>query len=91
MSKTSSHEEMIWYINQTYKNGWSRTILLNKIKMKAYDLKSIDTIKDSSILDNNINEMFNSTLVFDFIDKNKIKNERDLENSLLDMIILVLG
>ena len=94
MSKTSSHEEMIWYINQTYKNGWSRTILLNKIKMKAYDLKSIDTIKDASILDSNINEMFNSTLVFDFIDKNKIKNERDLENSLLDNItkfILELG
>ncbi len=94
MSKTSSHEEMMWYINQAYKNGWSRTMLLNKIKMKAYDLKSFDTNKDVSILDDNINEMFNSTLVFDFIDKNKINNERDLENSLLDNItkfILELG
>ena len=94
MSKTSSHEEMMWYINQAYKNGWSRTMLLNKIKMKAYDLKFFDTNKDVSILDDNINEMFNSTLVFDFIDKNKINNERDLENSLLDNItkfILELG
>ncbi len=28
MSKSSSHEEMLWYINETHKNGWS--IYLNK-------------------------------------------------------------
>ena len=37
MAKAKSHDEMLWYINQAYKNGWSRTMLLNKIKMKAYD------------------------------------------------------
>ena len=34
--KSKSHEEMLWYINQTHKNGWSRSMVLNQIAMKAY-------------------------------------------------------
>ena len=34
--KSKSHEEMLWYINQTHKNGWSRFMVLNQIAMKAY-------------------------------------------------------
>ena len=37
MKKSKSHEEMLWYINQTHKNGWSRSIVLNQIAMKAYE------------------------------------------------------
>ena len=94
LQKTKTHEELLWYIQKTYDNGWSRSILLNKIKMKSYELKNIDSNNEVVIYGNPIDEMFNSTLVFDFIDKNKIKNERDLENSLLDNItkfILELG
>ena len=29
MPKSKSHEEMLWYINATHKNGWSRAMLLN--------------------------------------------------------------
>ena len=36
MQKSSSHEEMLWYINETYKNGWSRSMVLNQIAMASY-------------------------------------------------------
>ena len=37
MKKSNSHEEMLWYINQTHKNGWSRSMVLNQFKLKAYE------------------------------------------------------
>ena len=33
--KSKSHEEMLLYIYQTYKNGWSRSMVINQIAMKA--------------------------------------------------------
>ena len=35
--KSKTHEEMLWYINATYKNGWSRSMVLNQIAMKSYE------------------------------------------------------
>ena len=35
LQKTKSHEELLWYIQKTYEHGWSRTILINKLKMKS--------------------------------------------------------
>ena len=37
INKCRSHEEMLWYINQTHKNGWSRSMVINQIAMKAYE------------------------------------------------------
>ena len=31
MQKSKSHEEMLWYIKETHKNGWSRSMVLNQI------------------------------------------------------------
>lgn len=94
LQKTKSHEELLWYINKTYEFGWSRTILLNKIKMKSFELKAIDFNNEIVLNDNKIDDIFNSTLVFDFIDRNNINCERDLEDNLLENItkfILELG
>ena len=30
MGKSKSHEEMLWYINQTHKFGWSRSQVISK-------------------------------------------------------------
>ena len=35
--KSKSNEEMLWYIKETHKNGWSRSMVLNQIAMKAYE------------------------------------------------------
>ena len=42
MSKSKSHEEMLWYINETHKNAWSRSIVLNQIATKAYERSLIE-------------------------------------------------
>ena len=42
VSKSKSHEEMLYYINATHKYGWSRSIVLNQIEMKAYERSLIE-------------------------------------------------
>ena len=42
MPKSKSHKEMIWYINSTHKNGWSRAMVMNQIEMKAYERSLIE-------------------------------------------------
>ena len=91
MQKSSSHEEMLWYINETYKNGWSRSLVLNQIALKAYDRSLIEpTTSNITKSDDLSNELFKDTYVFDFLDKNNIKNENDLKNQMIDNIIKFL-
>ncbi|MDE7106532.1 MAG: hypothetical protein K2O22_05150, partial [Anaeroplasmataceae bacterium] len=52
MKKSSSHEEMLWYINETHKNGWSRSMVLNQFKLKAYERSLLEPITSSNIMDN---------------------------------------
>ena len=40
MQKSKTHEEMLWYINQTHKNGWSRSMVLNQFKLKAFERRT---------------------------------------------------
>ena len=93
MAKSNSHEEMLWYINETHKNGWSRSMVLNQFKLKAYERNLLEPITSSNIIDNNsdlVGELFKDTYVFDFIDPNHIQNEKDLKNKMIDHILDVL-
>ena len=42
LPKFKSHYEMLFYINSTYKNGWSRSMILNQIAMKSYERSLIE-------------------------------------------------
>ena len=89
--KSSFHEEMVWYINETHKNGWSRSMVLNQIALKAYDRSLIEpTTSNITKSDDLSNELFKDTYVFDFLDKNNIKNEKDLKDQMIDNIIKFL-
>ncbi|MCM1557841.1 MAG: PDDEXK nuclease domain-containing protein, partial [Anaeroplasma bactoclasticum] len=93
MKKSNSHEEMLWYINETYTHGWSRSMVLNQFKLKAYERSLFKPATSSNIRKNNSNlvkELFKDTYVFDFIDPNHIKSEKDLKNKMLDHILEVL-
>ena len=91
MQKSSSHKEMLWYINETHKNGWSRSVVLNQITLKAYERSLIEpTTSNITKSDDLSNELFKDTYVFDFLDKNNIKNENDLKNQMIDNIIKFL-
>ena len=89
LPKSKSHEEMLWYINQTYKNGWSRSMVINQIAMKAFERSLISPTTTESITTSNdsSNELFKDTYVFDFLDKENIKTEKDLKNQMIDNII----
>ncbi|MDE5856574.1 MAG: DUF1016 domain-containing protein, partial [Anaeroplasmataceae bacterium] len=81
----------------THKNGWSRSMVLNQFKLKAYERSLLEPTTSSNIQDNNSNlvqELFKDTYVFDFIDSNHINSERELQSTLLQNIskfILELG
>ena len=85
LTKSKSHEEMLWYINQTHKNGWSRSMVLNQFKLKAYERSLLEptTSEVVSVSDNLTKELFKDTYVFDFIDINNIKCEKELQKTLL--------
>ncbi|MCR5647752.1 MAG: PDDEXK nuclease domain-containing protein [Acholeplasmatales bacterium] len=90
--KSKSHEEMLWYINATHKNGWSRAMVLNQIEMKAYERSLIEPDTSDIVKSDDLsNELFKDTYVFEFLDKNNIKNERDLKNQMVDNIIEFLN
>jgi predicted nuclease of restriction endonuclease-like (RecB) superfamily len=44
MNKSKSHEEMLWYINETHKRGWSRSMVLNQFDLKAYERSFIEPV-----------------------------------------------
>ena len=90
--KSKSHEEILWYINECYKNGWSRSMVLNQIAMKSYERSLIEPETSTSIkCDDLSNELFKDTYVFDFLDKENIKTEKDLKNQMVDNIIKFLN
>ena len=92
MYKSQSHEEMLYYINETHKNGWSRSMVLNQIAMKSYERSLINPDTTSIVKSEDLsNELFKDTYVFDFLDKEKIKTEKDLKNQLIDNIIRFLS
>ena len=88
MHKSNSHKEMLWYINKTHKNGWSRSMVLNQFKLKAYERSLIEPETSPDIATSNklTNELFKDTYVFDFIDTNNIKSEKELQKTLLQNI-----
>ena len=91
MSKSSSKEEMLWYVNQTYNNKWSRRIVVEQFKVKAYERKLIEPqVTDIVNQDDELKDVFKDTLSFDFLGKLEIKDERDLKDRLLDNVISFL-
>ena len=87
ISKSSSKEEMLWYINQTYKNRWSRAIVTKQFELQAYQRNIIAPKSNISSL---TNEIIKDTLAFDFISKKEITSEKDLKQKLIDNIVLFL-
>ena len=88
MNRSNSHKEMLLYINQTHKNSWSRSMVLNQFKLKAYERSLIDPETSPNITssDELTNELFKDTYVFDFIDISNIKSEKELQKTLLQNI-----
>ena len=91
ISKSSSKEEMLWYINQAYQNKWSRRMVDEQFKAHAYERKLVaPQVSDIVKQDDNLKEIFKDTLAFDFLGNLAIKYEKDLKERLMDNIISLL-
>ena len=91
INKSSSKEEMLWYINQTHKNKWSRRIVKEQFKAKVYERKLIEPqVTEIVEKDEQLKDVFKDTLSFHFLGNINIKDERDLKDKLLDSIVLFL-
>ena len=91
MQKSKSHEEMLFYINETHKRGWSRSMVLNQFALKAFEHSLIEPTTTSITKANDLTkELFKDSYVFDFLDIEKIKSEKDLKKQMLDNIIKFL-
>ena len=88
MNKSSSKEEMLWYIEQAYKNRWSRAIVIKQFELEAYQRQSVFPI----ISDENsyIQDIVKDTLAFDFISEKDVTSEKNLKDKLLDNVLLFL-
>lgn len=87
MNKSSSKEEMLWYINQTHKNRWSRKSVLEQFELQAYQRGIITPPTNDNGL---INDIVKESLAFPFISEKQVSTEKDLKNRLVDNIILFL-
>ena len=63
LPKSKSHEEMLWYIEQTHKNRWSRSQVELQFKAKAYERYLINpdiSIQDSEVsINTELNDLIN--------------------------------
>ena len=91
MNKSNSHEMMLWYVKQTYNNGWSRSTVLKQIEMKAYERSLIEPQTTNIVKSNDISkEIFKDTYVFDFLESKDITTEEDFKNKLVNNILKFL-
>ena len=88
MNKSSSKEEMLWYICQTYKNRWSRAIVLKQFELQAYQRHVVPP--PTSDNKSYVRDIIKDTLAFDFISKKEVTNEKTLKDKLIDNILLFL-
>lgn len=88
MNKSSSKEEMLWYINQTHKNKWSRAIVIKQFELQAYQRQNILPITSDE--NSYVQDIVKDTLAFDFISEKDVTSEKSLKDKLLDNVILFL-
>ena len=93
LSKNKSKEKIIWYIEKTYENGWSRSKLIEKIKSNAYELEKEELIMSKGLKEYNhpeIKKMIKSNYTFSSISKKDFNSEREFKDKLISRIIDVL-
>ena len=100
MSKVKDENERNWYINETIKNGWARSVLIHQIEYGLYDRSTTEEKIHNfpKTLPPVQSELAVQTLkdpyIFDFLTLSKQYKEKDLEDQLVKHItqfLLELG
>ena len=91
MQKSSSKEEMIWYINQAYQNRWSRREVIQQYQLKAFERRQIKPLMtEKAENDELIADIIKDTIAFNFLKEGDLIHEENLKNKLTDNVILYL-
>lgn len=92
ISKSSSKEEMFWYVNQTYKNKWSRAMVIKQFELKVFQRHEVEPISASLSSDEGeqLKDILKDTIALNFINEKDLVDERTLKNKLMDNIISFL-
>lgn len=100
MSKVKDENERNWYINETIKNGWARSVLIHQIECGLYDRlepkhkthnfpKTLPPVQSELAV-----QTLKDPYIFDFLTLAKQYKEKDLEEQLVKHItqfLLELG
>lgn len=85
---SSSKEEMLWYINQTYQNRWSRRIVKDQFKAQAYQRQLIEPqVTDVVKQDDDMKDIFKDTISCQFLGPEDLKDEKSLKEKIMDHIV----
>ncbi|MHB1484257.1 MAG: PDDEXK nuclease domain-containing protein [Saccharofermentanales bacterium] len=85
-----------WYIENSIKNGWSRSVLVHQIELKIYERQVLSdkTTNFNNILSSPQSELAIQTIkdpyIFDFIDMKREMVEREIEDELVKNITKLL-
>ena len=87
--KCETKEARLWYINKTFENSWSRSVLIKQIKAKAYERNTIEPIVSKGIKEYDnplIKEIIKESYYMPFSSE-EINNEKDLKDSIINGIL----
>lgn len=94
--KTKTLAEYEWYAEKTIENGWSLSVLEDRLQMKTYERQTVSekaTNYDRLLPDPQSKlaiETLKSPFVFDFVEKRDSIIEREIENELIANIAKTL-
>lgn len=90
MQQVKPLDERLWYMQQAIYNGWSRNMLQNAIKGKAFKRHGSEVNNFETTLDTNQSQLVKQTLkdpyVFDFLTLTEPFREQELERELIKHI-----
>lgn len=92
LEKLTVPEERLWYAQKTIENGWSRNVLLMQIETKLYQRQELNPKNTNfeqtlpSLQSDLVQGLFKDEYVFEFLEMDEARKERDLEKRLVENI-----
>jgi predicted nuclease of restriction endonuclease-like (RecB) superfamily len=90
MQQVKPLDERLWYMQQAIYNGWSRNMLQNAIKGKAFKRNGSEVNNFETTLESNQSQLAKQTLkdpyIFDFLTLAEPFREKELESELIQHI-----
>ena len=98
LEKIKDREQLLWYVQKTVENGWSRNVLVHQIESRLWERQGKAISNFAETLPSPQSDLAQQTIkdpyVFDFLTLTDGYNERELESGLVEHVtqfLLELG